>query len=330
MNRKILKQIFFLLYLALEVFFCSGQSPSYDYTAPVESAGASPSGKAVAAAPSKLALAAYALSNTTLLDALEKSASMAEFYRLCSTAENKNAQKANPLAMTLPSLLCDAVLALQRRYTQIDANTIDARFMDGSFLSHQELGKEIEKPQTYDKLLGGAFFVENTTIDVVSFFFEAKTSQFSVHRSAFDIFSLEAFPSAVLADFSGPLWGHILASDELKTALQTSLNSAVTNNPQQSTIDSFNKDLLAWVLKEAHSQAQRKFTASLSRTIISMPVTLLLFGLYQGYSEAAFRNTNFETVSSISLGAALASSAVTAGFVVDTFVNLRQLLRTSF
>lgn len=312
LNSKRFGKLIFLMYLVLLVFVSYAQSP-----VSVQSA---------AFPLKKIGFASYYVSNSSLLDSLEKSVSMAEFCQISAAMEGSAAQKTNPLAMTLPALLRDALRGMQRGNSRLSVAPFEARFLDGNFFSSHELLKETEKLQNLDGIIGGAFLVKDSKVDIVSFYQEIKTSQFFIYRAVFDVFSIEEFPPTVLADFSQVLWSQVFTREELKSALRSS--SATGADPSQPIY--LNQDILAWQFKEAHDNAQKKFIASVSRTIVSIPITLLLFGFYQGYSEAAFRNSDFTGASNFFLGTALAGSAVSLGFLVDTFINLRQLLRTSF
>lgn len=305
-------KLIFLLYLV--IFVCASYAQN---SVTVQSA---------AYTLKKIGLASYYVSNSSLLDSLEKSASMVEFCQITKANEVSATQRANPLAMTLPALVRDALRGMQRENPRLAIAPFEARFQDGQFLSTNELLNEKEKLLELDGIIGGAFFINDTKVDIVTFYHEIRTSQFFIQRAVFDVFSIEEFPPTVLAEFSEVLWSQVYTREELKGALHSSAGTSA--EPSQPIY--LNKDILAWQLKEAHDTAQKKFTASMSRTIVSIPVTLLLLGFYQGYSEAAFRNSDFTATSDFFLGTTLAGSAVTFGFLVDTIINLRQLLRTSF
>lgn len=303
LNSKRYGKLIILIYLVFEVFFSYAQSPA-----------------------KKIGFASYFVSNSSLLDSLEKSASMAEFCQISAAMEGSAVQKTNPLAMTLPALMRDALRGMQRGNSRLAVSPFEARFLDGNFFSVNELLKEAEKLQNLDGIIGGAFLVKDSKVDIISFYQEVKTREFFIHRAVFDVFSIEEFPPTVLASFSKLLWSQVYSREELKSALRSSSGT----DAEAVQLIQVSQDILAWQFKEAHSIAQKKLTASMSRTIVSIPVTLLLFGFYQGYREAAFRNSDFSAASNFFLGTALAGSAVSLGFLVDTFINLRQLLRTSF
>lgn len=327
LNRRRFRQLAILLCLTAEVIVCSAQTAPVGQAPTAASASAAGnSAQAVIPSVKKLGLASYMLSNSSHMDLLEKAASMKEFYQICSAAADISLTRTNPLATTLPSLLRDALIDLNRTDAKFSVSPFDARFMDGNYLSLAELNQITEIPQKFDGIMGGAFSVKGSNIDIVSFYYAVQTGQMTIHRAVFDVFSLEAFAPAVLSAFSQTIWAQIYSSEALKKAL---LVSAGVGAGQAQPMP-LNSDLLVWQAQAAHDMAQRKFTASLSRSIISIPVTLLLWGLYQGYYEAAYRNADFSTASGIFLGASLAGSAFSLGFSVDTFINLRQLLRTSF
>ena len=84
-----------------------------------------------------------------------------------------------------------------------------------------------------------------------------------------------------------------------------------------------------WGEKSKYEQANSRLQFSIGGTTIGLCVSMVCFGLWETYQEAAYRNTNFENAVTISGIATGTSAAVTAAFLISAFWNATLMLRAS-
>ncbi|HWR10935.1 MAG TPA: hypothetical protein VN445_03865 [Rectinemataceae bacterium] len=103
--------------------------------------------------------------------------------------------------------------------------------------------------------------------------------------------------------------------------------TAPASTPEESIIDA--ADRLKWKEETGFLAAEKKFSSSLGRFVMSLPIAAIAVGTFYSFYEAYSRGAASDTALYASGAAAAVSISLSAGFIIDSAIKLIDVLHAS-